>query len=110
MYKNRHKAVIVIFISAKVIDFVLYGREHTKLVFIITSRKEVLLPAILLEIGRGASVISVTGGYTGKDKNLILCAVKKMQIREVLRLTSAKDPEAFTIVCDAGQIVGKGFG
>ena len=103
-------AVIVIFISAKVIDFVLYGREHTKLVFIITNRKEALLPAILLEIGRGASVLPVRGGYTGDNKSLILCAVKKIQIREILRLTALKDPDAFTIVCDAGQVIGRGFG
>ncbi len=103
-------AVIVIFISAKAIDFVLYGREHTKLIFIITTRKEQLLSAILLEIGRGASVIPVTGGYTGREKNLILCAAKKIEIREILRLTADSDPEAFTIICDAGQVVGKGFG
>lgn len=103
-------AVIVIFISAKAIDFVLYGREHTKLIFIITTRKEQLLSSILLEIGRGASVIPVTGGYTGKDKNLILCAAKKIEIREILRLTADSDPEAFTVICDAGQVVGKGFG
>ena len=103
-------AVIVIFISAKAIDFVLYGREHTKLLFIITSQKEVVLSAILLEIGRGASVLPVTGGYTGKDKHLILCAAKKMQIREILHLTATKDPEAFIVICDAGQVVGKGFG
>ena len=103
-------AVIVIFISAKTIDFVLYGREHTKLIFIITTKKEKLLSAILLEIGRGASVIPVTGGYTGEEKNLILCAAKKIQIREILRLTADNDPEAFTVICDAGQVVGKGFG
>ena len=102
-------AVIVIFISAKAIDFVLYGREHTKLIFIITSRKDAVLSAILLEIGRGASVLPVTGGYTGKDKALILCAAKKMQIREILHLTATIDPEAFAVVCDAGQVVGKGF-
>ena len=103
-------AVIVIFISAKAIDFVLYGREHTKLLFIITSKKDAVLSAILLEVGRGASVLPVTGGYTGKDKHLILCASKKMQIREILHLTAEKDPEAFTVICDAGQVVGKGFG
>ena len=103
-------AVIVIYISAKAIDFVLYGREHTKLIFIITAKKDAVLSAILLEIGRGASVLSVTGGYTGKEKNLILCAAKKMQIREILRLTQAKDPKAFTVVCDAGQVIGEGFG
>lgn len=103
-------AVIVIFISAKAIDFVLYGREHTKLIFIVTAQKDAVLSAILLEVGRGASVLPVTGGYTGKDKHLILCAAKKMQIREILHLTAAKDPEAFTMICDAGQVVGKGFG
>ena len=103
-------AVIIIFISAKAIDFVLYGREHTKLIFIITSKKDAVLTSILLEIGRGASVLPVTGGYTGKEKNLILCAAKKTQIREILRLTAHNDPEAFTVVCEAGQVVGRGFG
>ncbi len=103
-------AVIVIFISAKAIDFVLYGRDHTKLIFIITAKKEAVLSGILLEIGRGASVIPITGGYTGREKNLILCAAKKTQIREILRLTAHKDPRAFTVVCDAGQVVGQGFG
>ncbi len=102
-------AVIVIFISAKAIDFVLYGREHTKLLFIITGKKDRLLSAILLEIGRGASVVPVIGGYTGKEKYLILCAAKKIQIREILRLTADCDPEAFTVICDAGQVVGRGF-
>ena len=103
-------AVIVIYISAKSIDFVLYGREHTKVIFIITAEKEAVLSAILLEVGRGASVLPVTGGYTGKDKSLIFCAAKKMQIREILRLTRAIDPKAFTVICDAGQVIGEGFG
>ena len=103
-------AVIVIYISAKSIDFVLYGREHTKVIFIITAEKEAVLSAILLEVGRGASVLPVTGGYTGKDKSLIFCAAKKMQIREILRLTRTIDPKAFTVICDAGQVVGEGFG
>ena len=46
----------------------------------------------------------------GKEKNLILCAAKKIQIREILRLAQTKDPQAFTVVCDAGQVVGRGFG
>lgn len=103
-------AVIVIFISAKAIDFVLYGREHTKLIFIITSKKDAVLSAILLEIGRGASVLPLRGGYTGKEQSLILCAAKKIQIREILRLTAEKDPGAFTVICDAGQVIGEGFG
>ena len=102
-------AVIVIFISAKAIDFVLYGRDHAKLIFIITAKKEDVLSGILLEIGRGASVLPVTGGYTGNAKSMIFCVAKKTQIREILRLANEKDPEVFTVVCDAGQVIGEGF-
>ncbi len=102
-------AIIVIFLSSKVIDTVLYGSDHSKLVFIITEKGEDILSAIFREIGRGATVLPVKGGYTQKEKELILCAAKKMQIRNILRLISQNDPKAFTVVCDAGEVMGEGF-
>ncbi len=102
-------AIIVIFLSSRVIDTVLYGSDHSKLVFIITQKSEEILSAILGEIGRGATVLPVKGGYTQEDKSLIMCAAKKIQIRNILRLISRKDPKAFTVVCDAGEVLGEGF-
>ena len=102
-------AIIVIFISSKVIDTVLYGSDHSKLVFIITEKGEDILSAIFGEIGRGATVLPVKGGYTQKEKELILCAAKKIQIRNILRLISQNDPKAFTVICDAGEVMGEGF-
>ncbi|MBQ7295352.1 MAG: YitT family protein [Clostridia bacterium] len=102
-------AIIVIFLSSKVIDTVLYGSDHSKIVFIITEQGEDIISAIFREIGRGATVLPVKGGYTQKEKELILCAAKKMQIRNILRLISQKDPKAFTVVCDAGEVLGEGF-
>ena len=102
-------AVIVIFLASKVIDTVLYGNDHSKLLMIITGRSEDILSAILVETGRGATLLDVKGGYTMQNKSLILCAARKIQIRNILRLISLKDPGAFTIVCDAGEIVGEGF-
>lgn len=102
-------AIIVIFLSSKVIDIVLYGSDNTKLLFIITKQKSPMLEKLLCEIGRGATVIDAKGGYTLKDKHIILCAAKKTQINRILRLILEIDPEAFTIVCDAGEIIGEGF-
>ena len=101
--------IIVIFLSSKVIDTVLYGSDHSKLVLTVTEKSEEILSAIFLEIGRGATVLPVKGGYTRQDKSLIMCAAKKNQIRNILRLISLRDPAAFTVVCDAGEVMGEGF-
>lgn len=102
-------AIIVIFLSSKVIDTVLYGSDHSKLVLIITEKESAVLTCILCEIGRGATTLRAKGGYTMEDKKLILCAAKKTQISNLLRLVAQKDPKAFAIVCDAGEISGEGF-
>ncbi len=101
--------IIVIFLSSKVIDTMLYGSDHSKLVLTVTEKSEEILSAIFLEIGRGATVLPVKGGYTRQNKSLIMCAAKKNQIRNILRLVSLRDPAAFTVVCDAGEIMGEGF-
>lgn len=102
-------AVIVIFLSSKTVDIVLYGNDSTKLVFVITGKEDDLLYRLFAEIDRGATVISAKGGYTKDNKSLILCAVKKTQISNFLRLISIADPKAFTIVCDAREVIGEGF-
>lgn len=101
--------IIVIFLSSRVIDTVLYGSDHSKLVLAVTEKSEEILSSIFLEIGRGATLLPVKGGYTGEDKSMIMCVAKKNQIRNILRLISLRDPAAFTVVCDAGEILGEGF-
>ncbi len=107
--ENVMYASIVIFIASRVIDNILYGSTFGKLIFIISERADILSQGILLEIGRGITILPVTGGYTGKNKSLILCAVRLAEIRNFLRFIKEKDPDAFTVVCDAGEIIGKGF-
>lgn len=102
-------AIIVIFLSSKVIDMVICGSDHSKLVLIVTDKSQDIISAIFSEIGRGATVLPVKGGYTGQDKSMVLCAARKTQIRNILRLISLRDPAAFTVVCDAREVVGEGF-
>ncbi|MDD6011637.1 MAG: YitT family protein [Oscillospiraceae bacterium] len=102
-------AILVIFISAKFIDLVLYGRGHGKLIFIVTEKARQVCGSIMSELGRGVTVIPVTGGYTGRNKNMILCAAKASELRSVLRIALRDDPGAFTMLCEAGEIIGEGF-
>ena len=64
----------------------------------------------LLELDRGVTLLQGKGAYSGKDKQVILCACARTQIIPVKRAVQEIDPDAFVIVCDAHEILGEGFG
>lgn len=102
-------ALIVIFISARVIDTVLYGSSTAKTVMTVTKNTAEISNQIMLHLGRGVSILPVVGGYTSEEKNMIICTVKKNQIAVISRLIHQIDPHAFTMVFDTGEVIGEGF-
>ncbi len=107
--ENAMYATVIIFISSRVIDFLLYGSGNGKVIFTVTKKKEMLSEAILTQVGRGVTVIPAVGAYSGTQQNVLLCAVKARQISAVIKYIKQTDPESFTVVCDAGEIIGEGF-
>lgn len=102
-------ALITVFFTSKVIDFVLYGSEHGKVMIIISDEATALTDEIMKKHSRGVTVIKAQGGYTKKEKNILWCAVRASQVRNINRSVKNIDPHAFTVICDAGQIIGEGF-
>ena len=101
--------LVSLYISSLVIDRVLYGLDNAKVAYIISDRHEELTHR-LLELDRGVTLLQGKGAYSGKDKQVILCACARTQIIPVKRAVQEIDPDAFVIVCDAHEILGEGFG
>ena len=103
-------AAVTLFVSSKTVDLVLYGAGHNKLIFIITSKGEKLASKITAEAGRGLTVLSVKGGYTGEEKSLLLCAARANEATFINKIIKEADPLAFTVITEAGDVFGEGFG
>lgn len=101
--------LVSLYISSLVIDRVLYGLDNAKVAYIISDRHEELTRR-LLELDRGVTLLQGKGAYSGRDKQVILCACARTQIIPVKRAVREIDPDAFVIVCDAHEILGEGFG
>ena len=86
-----------------------YGPNAAKVAYIISDCHEELTHR-LLELDRGVTLLQGKGAYSGKDKQVILCACARTQIIPVKRAVQEIDPDAFVIVCDAHEILGEGFG
>ena len=102
-------AAVTLFVSSKTIDLVLYGADHSKLLFIITSKEKEIIEKITRQAGRGVTALNVTGGYTGKEKTLLLCAARASEASLISRMIRETDKDSFTVITEAGEVFGTGF-
>ena len=54
-------------------------------------------------------MLDAAGGYTGNKYKMLMCTVRRHEVADVYRLIRSHDENAFTVVADAGEIIGEGF-
>ena len=104
-------AVIIIFVSMRVGETVMYGfSDKIVELDIIPGDAEALADYIMNELGRGVSSIEVTGEYTGdKRKQLkILCSPRESFL--IKRHLAKEDPKSFVSVISIKSVWGRGRG
>ena len=72
-------AMIAIYVTSKVIDFVQLQTSPTKLILIITDKEEEIQSIIKDQINRGLTKIKTIGGYSNEEKTMILCVVEQAE-------------------------------
>ena len=102
-------AIIAIFVSSRLMDYILYGGREGKAVLIFSEKSHEIGQAIISSISRGATYLKGEGVYTGKDKNVICCAVHKNEYAKLKRIVKEYDPNAFIITDTADEVLGNGF-
>ena len=101
--------LISLLVSAKMIDIILEGIYSAKGVTIITNKAEELRKKIMEDTGRGLTLINAKGAYTQKEIGMLYCVVGKYQLIKVKNIVKEIDPEAFMIVNQVHEVIGKGF-
>lgn len=102
-------AALSIFVTSKVVDIIQEGGLASKAFFIVTDRADVLTAEVNRRIVRGVTIIGARGGYSGQPKEVLLCVVTADQITPLKELIHEHAPNAFVIVTDAYEVLGKGF-
>ncbi len=102
-------AFIAVFINGTILDMVLYGRDGAKMLFIITDRHEEITKRLLEDIDVGATYINGEGAYTGREKKIIMCVMRKQLAPKAEEIIKEEDHKAFMIVTSATEIFGEGY-
>lgn len=102
-------AGVVVVIDSVLLDLVLYGRDGAKMMFIISDNYEKIAERMLEEMDIGVTYISGSGAYSGRDKKVIMCVMKKHQSPMAEEIVRQEDPDSFMIVTGATEIFGEGY-
>ena len=102
-------ALIGLYVTTKTIDIVQLGFSQSKMVYIITNYENEVRDAIYKEIKRGVTKIPAIGGYTGKDRPVLMVVVYQTEFTKLKQVLKTVDPKAFVIVSDAYEVLGEGF-
>lgn len=102
-------ALMSIYVTSKVIDFVQLQSASTKLILVITDREEEVQAVIRDEMNRGLTKVKTIGGYSNNEKTMILCVVEQSEAIYFKKLVQEVEPEAFVVFINASEILGRGF-
>lgn len=101
--------IIVTFLISTVMDHFMYGIYKGKLTFVVTEHGKVVVDAIDKISGRGATIVKGVGGYSLKEKDIVLCACNNKEMYQIKRRVHEIDPDAFTMIVESNEVVGEGF-
>ena len=101
--------LVINYISAQMVDKLLYGVDAGKLTLIITERGQAVVAAIDRVSERGATILPAKGGYAGSEKEVVLCACNNKQMHLIRQAVHQVDPAGFIIILESNEVLGEGF-
>jgi uncharacterized membrane-anchored protein YitT (DUF2179 family) len=101
--------LLVVYIGAKAIDFIVEGLDERVAVLIISNEPEQVLTNITEKMSRGLTVLDGHGGYTGQDKKVLYIVINKQEIVQLKHIIREIDEHAYVTVHSVHEMMGKGY-
>lgn len=103
--------IISQYVFVKSVDMVLFGFGSKKLkIEIISEENEAIADYIMRDLGRGATIYHITGGYTNTVKQKIITICSPRETMLIKRYVGEVDPKAFVDVLPVVSVWGEGIG
>ena len=102
-------SIVCLWLTSVSIDRILEGFNFGKLIFVVSDYSIEIAEKINLDMERGATFLHGYGSYTGNQKNIIMCTIKKREIPVIKDIIMSYDKNAFVLITDVREVLGEGF-
>lgn len=111
IFKNIDLALwslVSIYISAKSIDMFLSRGPSKKVVHIVSSKIDALCEAIVAQVGEDGTIVQGDSILKHSAKQMIFLVVENRKIPTLKTLVQTIDNDAFVVVMEASELLGRG--
>jgi uncharacterized membrane-anchored protein YitT (DUF2179 family) len=108
-YREAMYTLVVVFVGARVIDFMQEGSYAARGAMIISDKNEAISAKIMKEMDRGVTSLKAVGSYTKAERDVLYCVVAKNEIVRLKSVINSVDPHAFVSVTVVHDVLGEGF-
>lgn len=101
--------LVLNYLYSVVLDKLISGTNSGKLMLIISDHTREIIDEIDKMVNRGSTILRGYGGYTGEEKEVILCASSSKEMYQIRKRVHEIDERAFVIVVESNEVIGEGF-
>jgi len=102
--------LIYLFVSTHFMNLVIVGLSQRKAIMIISPKWEEISQEIMNRLNRGVTVVPGRGGYTGKEMHILYSVITFTELARFKEMIRKIDPEAFVVVTETLEVMGKIIG
>ena len=101
--------LVLNYLYSTVLDRLISGTSSGKLTLIISDHPREIVDEIDKLVDRGATLLKAIGGYTGEEKEVVMCASSSKEMYAIRKRVHEIDERAFVIVVESNEVIGEGF-
>ncbi|TMU87086.1 YitT family protein [Bacillus sp. BHET2] len=107
--ENTMYTGISIYISTKILDYLIDGFDTRKAVTIISQHTVSIAEKVSDEMDRGVTLINAKGHYSKESKDILYVVINKQELFLLKKSIQQIDEKAFVVVHDVRDVFGEGF-
>jgi uncharacterized membrane-anchored protein YitT (DUF2179 family) len=102
-------ALFLLFVSSRLVDTIIDGFDYARVAYIISDKHKEIGIKIMDEMSRGATALKARGLYRDVEREIIFTIVTLKELTKLTELIKEIDPDAFIIIHNVHEVLGKGF-
>lgn len=102
-------SIIALLSITYVVNMMMTGADSSRNLMVISQEHELIKEYITKVADRGVTELPILGGYTGKEKRMLMTAVSRPEYQSLENEILKIDETAFIVVMPASQVRGRGF-
>jgi uncharacterized membrane-anchored protein YitT (DUF2179 family) len=102
-------SILGLFLRSTLVDTVIENMNLNKYFTIICENPKPICDYILKNVHRSATIFEAKGAFSERDKKIILTVMNRSQAVNLRKFIKYADPEAFILITNTSEIIGRGF-